>query len=890
MKIRHIIATTAIVTLSPLVTLHMGQLRAEENSGDRTPADGQSMPSGAGIHLKFEPTLLLAENTATRSQSPATASSAAEQSRLRLKLSKSIDNLDPASQASELPGTDTSSSTTAATEPADATIIEGDSMEVYLDRKMKAIGNASISRNQQTIYGDNIEYDVQNEEMHVEGNARIEAGDATITGPSLRMRMGESIGEMIKASFVMKQQFSGLPQIGAAKATDVLNRNYNDPNEAMAGSSQQVFGQQNIEDNASYDPTVSKKSGMSRGDADSVFFEGEGKKKLKGARYTTCEADSDDWYIKASELKLDDYSKTATARNARVDFKGVPILYTPWISFSFLNQRKSGLLSPTWGTTSRSGFELLTPFYWNISPNMDATVATRLLTKRGLQLQGEFRYMGDNYSGMDSLEYLPSDSNTGDSRYYMNFKHLQSFGNGWSAGYNFEKVSDDQYFSDMSTRIVSTSRVNLPQQANVSYSDEVWSFNAFVQKYQTLNSTNNPSLTKPYDRLPQLSLNGNKDFGAFNADIKTEFVSFDRDPNSPRFTTTSTGGLFTTGVTGNRVTAYPSISLPMAQPYGYVTPKIGVRSTSYGLSNEAFTLDGVSGQYQSGNMTVPIFSVDSGLFFDRNVRVVKNNYTQTLEPRLFYVYIPYQDQSQFPVFDTASADLNLGTLFLENQFTGNDRINNANQISLAVTSRMINAKTGEQRLAVTVGQRFYFADQKVGLPGQALRNGDRSDFVAAATAKLANHWNIDTAWQYNTDNSQTVKANIGARYNPEPGKVLNLSYRYTLDSLEQYNISGQWPFGKGFYGLGRWNYSLSESQPIEGLAGVEYDAGCWQARAVLQRVATATASANYALFFQLELGGLASIGSNPMKLLNRAIPGYNASGLLPDNYRQQNYE
>jgi LPS-assembly protein len=338
------------------------------------------------------------------------------------------------------------------------------------------------------------------------------------------------------------------------------------------------------------------------------------------------------------------------------------------------------------------------------------------------------------------------------------------------------------------------------------------------------------------------------------------------------------------------MTVYPSISVPFARPYGYITPKFGVHHTSYSLDNETYTLGGVGGTYESDSRNLPIFSIDSGLFFDRNMRVVKNSYTQTLEPRLYYVYIPFEDQSHLPVFDTAEADLNLSTLFQENQFTGNDRVNSANQLSLAFTTRMIDNKTGIQRLAATLGQRFYFSDQKVTLPGEPRRTGDTSDIVAAATLRLLNDWNIDTAWQYNTDTSSTVKSNIGTRYNPEPGKVLNLSYRFTQDSLEQVNISGQWPLGKGWFGMGRWNYSIRENKPIEGLAGIEYDAGCWQARSVLQRVSTATADANYAIFFQLELGGLASIGSNPLSLLKRGIPGYTSSGVMPENYRQQYYE
>jgi LPS-assembly protein len=228
----------------------------------------------------------------------------------------------------------------------------------------------------------------------------------------------------------------------------------------------------------------------------------------------------------------------------------------------------------------------------------------------------------------------------------------------------------------------------------------------------------------------------------------------------------------------------------------------------------------------------------------------------------------------------------MGTMFIENQYTGGDRINNANQVSMSLSSRLIDATTGEQRFATSIGQRFYFEDQKVGLPNEKLRVGASSDSVAAATARLVNKWNIDAAWQYNNDTGETVKGNIGTRYNPEPGKILNLSYRFTQNNLEQFNASTQWPLGRGYYGLARANYSIREGSLIEGLAGIEYDAGCWQSRFVVQRVQTATADANFAMFFQLELGGLASIGSNPLKLINRNIPGYQRSGLLPDNYRQ----
>ncbi|OAM51416.1 LPS biosynthesis protein [Methylovorus sp. MM2] len=793
-------------------------------------------------------------------------------------------------QAAEVPAKPQSSENIASTNSSDEVVIEGDKLQVQLDRRFKSIGNAALHREKQDIYGDSIEYDVQNQELFVIGNARLEFQGSTITGPALRMKLDDNTGEMKDASFKMKSQFTNLPQMGVAKATDALNKGYVDPNDALVGATQQLSSTQAL-DNDSYTPSLGRQTGNSRGNAEEILFEGQDRKHLKNARYTTCSADSDDWYIKAKDLELDDYTKTGTATHARVEFMGLPILYTPWINFSFVNQRKSGLLAPTWGATSRSGFEILTPFYWNIAPDMDATFATRYLSKRGLQYQAELRYIGETYSGINNVEYLEKDINTERARYYAKLKHDQNWGNGWTAGYNLEKVSDDKYFSEMTTRITATSRVNLPQAGFVSYTGDVWQFNALVQKYQHLQNTSSSVVTSaPYEKLPQLTLSGNDDFGPFNANLYTQWVSFDRDQNNPKVITTDNGGLLTTSVTGNRMTAYPSVSLPMAQPYGYITPKIGVHYTSYGLDNPEYNLNGVNGSYQPDNRTLPIMSVDSGLFFDRKVRVVKNSYTQTLEPRLFYVYIPYKDQSMLPVFDTAQSDLSMNTLFLENQFTGNDRVNNANQLSLAVTSRMIDSRTGEQRMAATVGQRFYFADQKVGVPGATLRTGDSSDIITAVTARLLNKWNIDAAYQYNTDTAETIKSNIGARYSPELGKVFNLSYRYTQTRLEQINVSGQWPLGSGFYGLGRWNYSLKEGQPIEGLAGLEYDAGCWQARTVMQRVSTATANANYALFFQLELGGLASIGSNPLTLLKRGIPGYTSSGLIPDSNQQLSYE
>jgi LPS-assembly protein len=755
---------------------------------------------------------------------------------------------------------------------AGAIEIEGDKLDLQLDRRMRATGNAVIRKDGQEIHGDSIEYDVQNDELQVNGNASISVGDTKISGPSLKMRLSDSIGEMKDASVSLDKQTHNK----AASPT-------NDPN--VYTQSKLINAQTTLTDNPRLylddyreqaapigKATIDPRFDSSRGDAKLVLFEGQDKKRLKDARYTTCEAGVDDWYIKAKDIELNDYTQSGIARNAYVQFKGVPLLYTPWMSFSFNNERKSGLLAPTVGSTSQSGFETTIPYYINIAPDKDATVGLRYLSKRGAQLQGEFRYLGANYSGVDNLELLNNDDATGNRRFYANLSHNHYLGNGWSAGYNLERASDDQYFSELSTRIVSTSRVNLPLEGRVDYSDDIWHFNGLMQKFQTLDKVN-----YPYERLPQLTLTAEKQFQYVNTDFFAQYSYFDKNDKA--------------GITptGSRFTLYPSISVPFVQPYGFITPKLGIHTSYYQLNDNNVNVNGQQIANNSDSRTLPIFSLDSGLFFDRDFSVAKNSYTQTFEPRLFYVYIPNQQQNLLPVFDTSLADLNMTTLFTENQFTGSDRINNANQVSIAATSRLIDKNTGVERIAATIGQRYYFDDQNVVLPGGEASKGTRSDIIAALTARLSNKWNVDAFGQYNTDGSGLVRGNLLARYNPEPGKLLNVGYRYTQDFLEQLNVSGQWPIARGWYGVGRVNYSIRESKMIESLAGLEYDAGCWQARAVLQRVETATAQANFGLFFQLELGGLASIGANPLNLLRRDIPGYLSTSEIPNIYRQQNY-
>ena len=777
---------------------------------------------------------------------------------------------------------------------SDAIVIDGDKLEVHLDRQMRAIGNASLHRDKQDIFGDIIEYDVQNDELHAKGNVRIELGDANLHGPELNMRLSESIGDMrdakinITKALGTKEQRSASvkparpPQLTQQSLVDLTAQDNDNPTSLAPFST--TLGTEPL-------------PAQSRADASILFFEGLDKKRLLDATYTTCKVGVEDWYIKSKELNLNGYSESGTAKNAYVEFKGVPILYSPYIGFSYGGQRESGFLAPSYGSTSLSGFEFSIPYNWNISPNRDATITMRELSKRGVQLQGQFRYLEEQYSGIDNLEYLPSDNQTGNNRYYMNLKHKQILGNGWSAGYAVEKTSDNLYFSELSTRITTTSRVLLPQQFNVDYADETWRFNALAQKFQTLDG-----VSYPYERLPQLTLSGSKYYGDIKANLYTQLVAFDTNSSNIN------ASLLTTGT---RLTAYPSITESFTRPYGYITPKIGVHMTSYSLNNDPNNL----GPQQRA---LPILSVDSGLYFDRDFKIANRAYAQTLEPRLFYVYIPNTDQSKIPVFDSGVIDLNFSSLFAENQFSGNDRINNANQISAGLTTRFIESDTGMQRLSASIGQRYYFSNQKVALDYSnpaAFRQSNSSDIIAGLSANLKTNWKVDAFLRYNTLAGVTPNQTITSRYSPEPGKVLNLSYSHRNDALstiyfapgtspvtvaaaiaaanvDQFNVSGQWPLKPGWFAVGRINYSIQTKQMIESLAGVEYNAGCWIARSVIQRISTiatiptaTSGNANYALFFQLELGGLASIGANPLGIIKRSVPGYVNTGLMSETYQ-----
>ena len=718
--------------------------------------------------------------------------------------------------------------------------IEGDSLETLLDRKMKAKGNAILKKGNKTIKAEVIEYDQISEKLITQGNTSIDLENISLSGTKLNYGFSDQTGKMEDVTFNIKSD-----------------------------KKEETIVQKGIQ--------VTKRYYDFRGDAKAIFFEGEDKTKLESSRLTTCEVDSNDWYIKSKNMEIDTKKDRVKASHASVDFKGVPIFYMPSTSFSLNKNRQSGFLSSTFGTTSKSGFEFRVPYYFNISPNMDATLTARYLGKRGPLADGEFRYLTENYSGFNQLQYMNHDQSSGqDNRYYVKLDHRHKFNNGWSASYNYQKVSDDTYFSDLATMIQVTSVVNLPQRANINYAGETWKFNALTEKYQTLTNASN----SPYQRLPQLNLSGRKDFDSYILDLKSQWAYFDKDEK------------FTYGLnekpTGSRLSITPGISVPFTNTYGYIKPKLSANVRSYNLNNSSI-----------GNKDIftPIVSVDSGMYFDRTVNLLNQNFTNTLEPRLFYVYIPYKDQSALPNFDTGLADLNMQTLFSENQYNGQDRINDANQLTASITSKFID-KNGKERLSGILAQRYYFEDRRIFGTDLDAKKAN-SDIFMGGTARLANSLNLDAMFQYDPDSSKLLRSTLSSRYNPEPGKILNLSYRMienvsdSIQDLKVFNAAGQWPLGNRFYSIARYNYDLKTSQTIEVLGGVEYDGGCWVARTIFDRISLPTnPEPNYTLFVQLELNGLGTIGSDARKLNNflyRNVPGVRTVNQIPDVNRQENF-
>ena len=727
----------------------------------------------------------------------------------------------------------------------DTVLIEGDSLESILDRKLRATGNASILKGNQSITADFIEYDQISEELYAKGQIKITTPDLKLKGSELEMSLAENTGSVANASFVA-----------------------------------------NINENS-----TSKFNKELRGTATKIFLEGEDKKKLEFAKITTCEAGQNEWFITSNETVIDQSSGNIKAKDAVLSLKGIPIMYSPYVDFSTTSQRRSGWLLPTAGTTTTSGFETSIPYYFNLSPTYDATLTSRYMEKRGLQFDGEFRYMKENFEGTSQIQYLNKDNESDiDNRYLLDIKHKHNFGHGFTGTIEYEKVKsgDNNYFADMSTSIAVTSQVSLRQTAHLDYqkTDDLSDIKASlkVQEFQNLTSAS------PYELKPSFNVSFKRDWED-NAD-QSLFLQTDANFMYDQF---DTGNNAAKNIaTGSRISSTPSVSFPVEASFGYLKPKLMANLRHYDLDDA---------QTSQKSLAVPTVSLDSGLYLDRPFELSGYSFIQTLEPRVFYTYTPYEDQTEIPMFDTSLNELNSTTIFQENQFSGQDRVMDTNAITTALTTRILD-DSGYDWALLTMAQRFYLSDRKVldetQFDGSSYK-GDKSDFLVSAQANLTKSLRLTSEYEYNFSEDTTNKFTASGRFTPEPGKVFNASYRQVLNpssgvyDVKQYLLSTQWPLSQGWSALASYNYDLYKRQDIESMIGAEYDAGCWSAQMMLHRLQLATSEeATDTFFLMLEIGDLGSFGQGDRNSLfekmNRTVQGSSFASDLPDQYREKNLE
>jgi LPS-assembly protein len=693
-----------------------------------------------------------------------------------------------------------------------AKFLEADRIVTDQDRNVVATGDVTLRQRGAAIRADRVEYHDADQTVVATGGVRLERDGDVASGPRLNYKLDNGTGDMDSPVFEFPRRL--------------------------------------------------ERRTASRGQASRAVLEENSVTRLFQAEYTSCPVPRDDWFIRVRELELDTSRNVGTAYNSTVYFLGVPILYSPYMSFPMDNKRKSGFLAPTLGTSAQSGFDFSLPYYFNLAENYDATLTPKIYTRRGIQIGAEFRYLTSFMSGQVDGEVLPHDRVTDSDRYFMGLKHVQQLGHGISFSANAQKVSDDAYFRDLSTRIALTSQTNLPRDAILAYNDEVWSVSARALGYQTLQDPNGPPIPIPYNILPQLLAFGSQqNVRGFDWQWASELSNF----------------VHPTLVNGQRLIVYPSVLYPWRNGYSFVIPKAGYHYTRYNLDDNNATPNATLSR------GLPIASVDSGLYFERQSTWGGRAFEQTLEPRLFYLYVPYKDQSGYPNFTTAETDFNFQRFFSENRFVGGDRIGDANQLTFALTTRLIESATGLERFKAALGQVYYFTPPKVTL-GDTPPPAKTSDILGYASTQMTPSVSIDAAWQYTPNLQRSERIVVGGRYNPQPGSVVNAAYRYvrgtetsadpSRQGIQQVDLSSQWPITRNLQGLARWNWSVKERKLLEGLVGFEYNAGCWQVRAVAHRFITAAQQYSTSFQIQLELTGLSRIGINPLETLRQNIGGY----------------
>lgn len=743
-----------------------------------------------------------------------------------------------------------------------AVYIQGQGLRVRPDLDMVIEGEASIRKPGLSIQAGQLSFDQSQDVVEATGQVRLSRPGSLLTGPKLKLQVDSFQGTLTKPEFEL----------------------YN---------------------------------GGAYGQADQMEFLDNNRVILRQASYTTCRRTPGPewlpaWVLKATRLSLDEEESTVQAEGVQLRFQDVPVLGIPAVTFPMTTERKSGLLPPVVGITTNSGFEVAQPYYFDIAPNRDATVTTHLMSKRGVAVDTEFRYLERDYSGQARLNLMPNDQLSEQARWGWSSQHNASMDTGLDSvgriglGLNLNRVSDDSYWRDFPRAgLVLTQRL-LPSTGVLSWGRGNLSMSAQVQRWQTLQDISAP-ITPPYDRAPQIGLR----YGQWQADgldwsvqaDTTRFeASYDRIPLLP-------GTSLPVLRNGERSFVLAQVSRPWIRPWGFVTPKLQLHATRYQLDQP---LD--SGE-RSANRVLPTYSLDSGLIFERETQWFGRGVTQTLEPRAFYARTPFRDQNRLPVYDSGATDFNLSTIYSENTYVGQDRLADNDALTLGVTSRFFDANNGAEMLRVGVAQRIRFSDQQVVLPNQSAAAAGLSDLLLGAGVRWDDRWALDATVQINSQTDRVRRSTLQGRYSPSPYRVLNAAYRLNQGVSEQLDLGWQWPLGDllgrrdaatesawtrtpgqglgpdRWYSVGRLNFSLTERRMVDSLLGLEYDGGCWIGRIAFERIQSTVSTATSRLLFQLEFIGLARVGASPLNALRNNIPRYqNLRDSTVEPSRFQHYE
>lgn len=715
------------------------------------------------------------------------------------------------------------------------TFVFGDRISGRTDLETIVEGNAEVRRGPNAIRADRIEYYQPGDQVTSRGNVRINSGGNLFSGPELQLKIDTFEGYFLT-------------------------------------------------------PTYRFLSNGGNGTAGRIDFIDANRLVARDATFTTCERGDEKtwepaWVLSGTSFKFDQESETGEATGAVLRFKNVPILAFPTISFPLSDKRKSGLLAPTFNLDSTSGFEVSQPYYFNIAPNRDATLTTTVMSKRGIDLGAEARYLERDYAGKLRANFLPSDALRKINRWSYALQHTGSIDTGFTQvgnlglNLNLNRVSDNNYWRDFPRSSGSLTQRLLSSDGSLSWSRGYLTTSVRALKWQTLQDPLSP-IVPPYDRLPQLTAAYTRvnvplaGVSGFDASVSGDFTRFASDR------------LMTKQPNTDRAVSIAQLSRPFTTPGGYITPKLQMHATTYKF--DAPLVDGAT----SASRVVPTFSLDSGLQFERQASLFGRDFTQTLEPRAFYVRTPYRDQSRLPNYDSGANDFNFATVFTENAFVGNDRMSDANLLTLGVTSRLLNRDNGAEAVRVGVAQRLRFADQKVTLPGGLPVTDRISDLLFGTSINWVPEWSFDSTVQYNPKIGKSERSTFGARYSPSNYRVVSASVRRQRNVSSSLDVGWQWPIndlwgdkgkdlgsgnGQGggrYYGVGRLNYSFQDKKMVDAVVGLEYDGCCWIGRVVLQRSQSGVATANTRILFQLELVGFSRLGVNPLDTLKANIPRY----------------